>query len=355
MQSYDVYHLPSYHKIAEERGEGKALFFVYSEGLHTIALPLLIRTIDPSPVLSGREEKYSDATSAYGYIGPVASHLPIPAEITKRFHGSLMKAFLDLNLVTVFSRLHPLMPQLSLLSGLGYSSQIGETVSIDLTIPEEEQWSAFRRNHRADIQHLRSSGVTFLMDTQWDHYDEFASMYRETMQRVHADKFYEFDETYFHGLKRGFGDRLFLCFCKHENKLISGGLVTSCNGIIEFHLAATPNEWLHMAPMKLLFDGVRRWGVSIGARVLHLGGGVGSASDSLFHFKAGFSKTRNQFLTWRLIVQPDINESLVHERLGLVSLEDDVDYTRIFFPRYRLPLTNLSSPEMVGSNQYHLS
>ena len=41
-----------------------------------------------------------------------------------------------------------------------------------------------------------------------------------------------------------------------------------------------------------------------GNRVMHLGGGLGGAHDSLFDFKAGFSKDRQPFRTWRVVVDP---------------------------------------------------
>ena len=63
--------------------------------------------------------------------------------------------------------------------------------------------------------------------------------------------------------------------------------------------------------MKLLFDAVRLWANEHDARVLHLGGGVGNRGDSLFHFKAGFSKIRHQFSVWRWVLSPHINASLV--------------------------------------------
>jgi hypothetical protein len=335
METYDVYHLPLYHKLAEERGEGKAMLFVYSEDKYTIALPLLIRKIDRSPQENNDGLEWFDATSTYGYIGPLSSSFSISGEIIKRFHDELMEAFINLRLVSVFSRLHPLLSNAMLLSDFGICKKIGETISIDLTTPEADQWSAYRRNHRSDIQKLSSLGITFFMDTKWEHYNEFISMYQETMQRVHASKFYTFNDLYFHGLKRGFGERLFLCFCEYQNKFISGGLVTICNGIIEFHLAATPNEFLHMAPIKLIFDSVRRWGKSNGARIMHLGGGVGSVQDSLFHFKAGFSKIRNDFLTWQFIVQPAVYDLLVNEKLRNNVSSSDRDSNSFYFPEYR--------------------
>ena len=37
------HHLPFYHQLHEDRGEGKAHLFVYMDGSDTIAIPLLLR------------------------------------------------------------------------------------------------------------------------------------------------------------------------------------------------------------------------------------------------------------------------------------------------------------------------
>ena len=340
METYDVYHLPLFQKLAEDRGEGKASLFVYSEGQYTIALPLLIRKIDQSPLDNGDEDKWFDATSSYGYIGPICSVNSLPDEVIKNFQKELMNAFIELKLVSVFSRLHPLLTQVPLLSDFGECRKIGETVSVDLTIPETAQWAAYRRNHRSDIQKQRALGMEFMIDIRWEHYDEFINMYLDTMQRVQATDFYKFDKSYFYGLKQAFGDRLFLCFCVYQGKLISGGLVTLCNRIVEIPLAATPTEYLHLASIKLLFDSIRQWSISMNAKVLHLGSG----GDSLFHFKTGFSKSLNQNMTWRLIVQPKIYDSLVRDRFGETIPISDND-NRPFFPLYRL--SSMSSNSIV--------
>ena len=40
---YDWYHLSGYHRIAQSRGEGKAVLLVYQHSGHLVCLPLLLR------------------------------------------------------------------------------------------------------------------------------------------------------------------------------------------------------------------------------------------------------------------------------------------------------------------------
>jgi hypothetical protein len=82
-------------------------------------------------------------------------------------------------------------------------------------------------------------------------------------------------------------------------------LFTIRDGVVQYHLGGTRDEFLKISPMALIFDTVRLWANDVGARVLHLGGGVGGTNDdSLFHHKGGFSDRRHNFVTWRWIATP---------------------------------------------------
>src|SRR5438132_759156 len=121
-QQHDFHHLPQYHAVAEKRGEGVAQLYVYEAGEYVIALPLLLR----------RADEWFDATSVYGYGGPVASHSSVPAEVAREFQQALENELSCRRVVAVFARLHPLINQEPLLEGLGECPNNGDTISIDL-------------------------------------------------------------------------------------------------------------------------------------------------------------------------------------------------------------------------------
>jgi hypothetical protein len=60
----------------------------------------------------------------------------------------------------------------------------------------------------------------------------------------------------------------------------------------------------------VLLDEVRRWAARRGNRLFHLGGGRGGQCDSLFDFKAAFSKQTYDFYTWKGIIEPSVYEDL---------------------------------------------
>src|SRR5579871_5145735 len=127
--SHDFYHLPQYHALAERSGEGRALLFHYTDGEYSIALTLLIRSLDNIAGVHPSRD-WQDATSVYGYAGPVASHCEVPAPVLRNFQERLRERLLEMNIVTVFSRLHPMLGQQNFLRGLGDCRTLSQTVSI---------------------------------------------------------------------------------------------------------------------------------------------------------------------------------------------------------------------------------
>ncbi len=310
---HDFYHLPGYHSLAERRGEGAARLFVHKEGGYSVALPLLLRPLDGG---------LQDATSVYGYAGPAASHEEAPRAVLENFRAALRETLAGLRVVTVFSRLHPLLRQREIVAGLGDCVAGGNTISIDLTLPEEAQRAQFRSDHKRGINKARRAGMTVAEGAE--HLDAFIEIYTETMRRVNAAGHYFFDRAYFEELM-ALGDvRLFAALSGGE--VTAGALLFTCNGIVQYHLGGTRGKYLELAPMKLVFETVRLWAMEQGHTVFHLGGGVGSREDSLFHFKAGFSDRRHPFFTWRWVIDQEACDALCAGKAGGAAG---------FFPPYR--------------------
>ena len=347
---YDFYHLPCYHSLAEQRGEGRAYLFVYTDGPFVIAMPLLQRPVQTTPGLREKGEGWHDATTVYGYAGPVASHQEIPASTVQGFTRALSETLGQRRVVCAFSRLHPLIPQHALLSGFGEQKVIGRTVSIDLTLPAEAQRARFRKSHKRDITRLQKSGVECVYDRELTHLEAFIQIYHETMDRVHARAEYFFEPEYFHWLTASLGAHMHLFVCLMNGTVISGGLFGLCNGIVQYHLGGTRNDRRELASTKLLFNTVRLWGHARGAHTFHLGGGAESQEDSLLHFKQGFSDRLHDFAVWRAVLLPDVYAQLCQEktlwnsRRGLEPIGTD------YFPAYRCPSVRTGRSDSADRN-----
>jgi CelD/BcsL family acetyltransferase involved in cellulose biosynthesis len=336
MKSYDFYHLPSYHKLAEIQGEGAAELFVYRDKEYVIAIPLLLRPVSAIAGLEHAGKGITDATSVYGYCGPIASHSEVPISVVKDFQNSLRQMLQSKNVVSVFARLHPLFDQSTLLSGLGVIVNNGTTVSIDLSLAEQTQLDQYRKDHRIGIRKLREIGATCEIDTELVHLDAFIELYFRNMERVGAKAEYFFPRQYFDRLMSTTDATTRLFVCSIQGELACSSIFLKCGPIIQYHLSATSEKFLKNAPIKLLLDTVRHWGVEQGASTLHLGGGLGSNEDALFLFKAGFSKVRHQFSTWRWILSDVDYCNLTSLKTRMNEINVDQTNSNVFFPAYRI-------------------
>jgi hypothetical protein len=344
---YDFYHLPGYHALAQEQGEGSAHLLVWSEDSWTIALPLLLRSLEGVTGINGTGEGWRDATSVYCYAGPVASAVSIPEAVRQRFQNAIQEFLREQQVVCVFSRLDPLVPgQVDLLSGLGECKALAKTVSLDLTESSGIQRGHYRRNHREGIGKLRRRGITSFHDPDCVRLHEFIDLYHETMRRVGAAAAYFFPASYFRGLHACLGSRLHLFGCQIEGQLASCGLFVECNGILQYHLKGTRDAFLRLAPMKLLFDDVREWASARGLHVIHLGGGATSRpDDSLLHFKMGFSHRTHEFCIWRYIVAPEVYGQLCQDVTRWNERQQLLPTSGEYFPAYRCPTVPIPQTE----------
>ena len=319
MYQGDFYYTYDYHHISLDENY-KAQLYVYEEDGHTLCLPLIIRSIPDN-------KGFFDATSVYGYAGPLTSSSDIPEDIILNFQNALNKIFLENNIVAVFSRLHPYFKNEKYLGQLGEVVSLSETVYIDLKISPEEQYRQYRRDVKSRIKGLIRDGFTVFEDTELKYLNDFIRIYNENMKRVNAASIYFFPDDYY---KKFFesaeiGAKLF--FVMKDNEIAAGSIIVFSKTVIQYHLSATAGKYLKKSPIRLLLDYIRIENTGKQQDIFHLGGGVGSARDSLFEFKAGFSKARLNFKIWKYIV----NQQKYNELCQKENISPDEPY----FPAYR--------------------
>lgn len=207
----------------------------------------------------------------------------------------------------------------------------GETVNVDLTLPATTLWAQMRHNHRRDITKAIKSGLVARMDQGFERYGAFKQLYRATMDRRSASPYYFFGDEYFAGLRDALGERLHLCVVEKDDAVIGAGLFIETGGIVQYHLGGTDESFNRLESSKLMIHFACGWAKERGNHYMHLGGGVGGATDSLLHFKAGFSPLRHPFYTWRAVID-------MAEYRRLVRAHDpssDLETPGGFFPLYR--------------------
>jgi len=334
---HDIYHLPAYASLEANRQGGRALGVLIHDNNTRLLLPWILI---PTHIGGNKEPSINswDATSPYGYPAPliVGKTQNIDAFMDKAL-TTLKEEMASQKIATGFLRMHPLLQnQNSVLNHHGTVVQHGETIWLDLTLPNEELWRQTRKQTRNAINRLTAQGLTSRVDNSFTHYGYFRKIYYKTMNQADAANWYYFNEAYFQQLRDSLGKHLSLAIVEDgDGRICAGALFTETNGLVQYHLAATASDHPYRESMKLLLHFARTWFKERGNRAMHLGGGLSAEHDSLFLFKSGFSKLRSPFHTWRTI----FNENLYREAIQCweeKSGRQAGDITK-YFPPYHLP------------------
>ena len=313
---YDFYHTFDYHNLSKNEDE-KPLLLVYSQGDLSIAIPFLKRQIAGTP--------YFDFTSVYGYSGPIYKN--VPEDFNNTTFLSELKDYLFSNkIISVFSRLNPYFDQQSLiLKNLGETPVSGKVVNIDLTKSIEEQRSQYGKSTKNRTNKCRRIATVKEVTTKED-LETYIAIYYENMDRLGASDSYYFSKEYFFNFFEceDFKTRVLLVIENETGKAMAGAMFVESNSIIQFHLSGTRTEFLNWAPANLFLDEMRLIATEAGYKIFNLGGGLGGQEDSLFNFKASFSKDHRDFRLWRYIVDQKVYDTLSKGKEGS------------YFPLYRL-------------------
>ncbi len=313
--SYDFYHTYDYHVISTEKNEQPVLL-VYQEHNNMVVLPLILRPIENTA--------YSDFTSVYGYCGPL-TNIEDYAYDFSNFQLSLKNYLKEKGIVSLFSRLHPYITQDHIINGLGKTEGLGKVINIDVAQSLEESRRVYSKSNKNQINKLRRQCTVVLAQTK-EEILEFVDIYHENMRRLNAEDHYFFDEDYFLNFLDvdDFKTDILLVKDNETNKFIAGSMFVKTRSIVQFHLSGTRTAYLRMHPSKLFLDEMRIRATEEGYKFFNLGGGLGSHEDSLFDFKASFSKDFKYFEVWKWIVDKD-----VYDKLSVGKEASD------FFPKYR--------------------
>jgi len=326
----DVYHLSGWLSASSIIDKGQPQGIMVSYNHKKMFYPIIMREI-----ASATEAGVAgwDATSTYGYGGPIVDESLSQADI-----NIMMQAAVDFlceqGCVSWFIRLHPILNK-DWNVDVGQTIQHGPTLVSDLTKSADEHWQETQNRHRRGIRKaLKAEVITKIETLSPDNVQVFSGIYNETMTSVAANDYYFFDECYFQQLCRQLPQRLLLITANKDDSAIASSIYTTCEqtGIMQFHLGGTLEVGRQWQPSKLITHVARGWGREAGYQFLHLGGGVGTNQDSLYEYKKGFSSNELVFKTHRIITNPKKYQALIKAAKHI-----DSEAASDFFPLYRKP------------------
>lgn len=325
---YDIYYLSGYVCAFEQNGDGIATLFYYEKD-ETKAINIFMkRDISFSEVWKGKLErgKYFDIATPYGYGGFLIEGPDIEG-VQKEFQYYCQKE----HIVSEFVRFHPMLENWLGLGAYYTTNCAGNTVYMDIQ-NETTIWNNLTTKNRNMIRKAKKSGLRTYWGRDEAIIQEFMEIYNETMRKDQAADYYYFDRKFYESILEDIPNNALWFYVKLEEKIVAISIFIMANGKMNYHLSASRKEYQKFAPTNLLLYDAAVWGSQNGCQTLHLGGGLGAQSDSLYKFKKSFNRNEDkQFWTGKRIFDKDTYDYLMEMRTQLEDISNKNDY----FPEYR--------------------
>lgn len=271
---------------------------------------------------------YFDWETPYGYGGPLTDY-SISDVSQELFKGEIQDYCIVHGIVSQFVRFHPLLKNHEALHSVIEARYLRDTIFIDTTSPELIMANMDSKS-RNMIRKAQKNNVSIVKKDIRD-FDDFGSMYIETMKRNGAEDYYAFDRSYFESLSL-LKDYAFILYAVHEGRPISGSVMYYNDRYMHYHLSGSYTEYRMYSPSNLLLYEAACWASENGIKQFHLGGGM-SPDDSLFGFKKQFNKNgRASFFVGRTIFNQGVYRELLKIRK---NMDSGFDIDNGFMIQYR--------------------
>lgn len=301
----DAYYTEEYVKLYETDSE-RALCYIYTEGDNCFLMPFLSRSF------SHKRETYYDFETAYGYGGPIYN--TGDANFIQNAWNAFMKYANDNHYVCGFVRFHPLLNNIEGFEKVGKLFLDRKTVAIDLSEGVDAAWmNEIHTKNRNVIKKGEKNGLKFIVDDNYERLPEFIDLYNSTMDKLSAEDFYYFQNSYYENLKTNIKDS-FLGLVENQGKIIAAAIFFYSLPYGHYHLAGSDRTALSLSPNNFLLWNAAKELAGRGVKKFHLGGGTdGREDNNLYQFKRKFSKSEYQFSFGKLMFNQVVYDSVVAE------------------------------------------
>ena len=322
---FDVYWLSGYVKAFKIHGDGEPLLFYWDDGETRGINVVMKRDVSNDAHFTGIIEKgkFFEFSTPYGYGGWL-----IEGKNTEKLFEGYEKWCQKNSIISEFVRFHPMLQNQVKCENHYSVVQLGEVVHMELSSPEII-WKNIISKNRNKIRKAVKNNVQIYNGRYPEIYERFQIIYNETMDRDHAEDYYYFDKDFYISILDELPENAQVFYAEKDGTVIAASIILAANGMMDYHLSGSIQEYSSLAPTNLLLYKAALWGCANGYKTLYLGGGVGSGEDSLFKFKRSFYKgDLNRFHIGKKIFDQEGYDTLTKLRIDKVSDEK-------FFPVYR--------------------
>lgn len=299
----DIYYTEEYAKLYSEK-DAIIVSAVCIDDCNYLLMPFLKRKVG---------ETSFDFETAYGYGGPITN-----TNDSSWNRAAIKEMIIFLHkeyFICGFIRFNPLLNNADLCRDLFSVIDDRKTVVIDTSMSCDDIWTRqLSSKNRNMIRKAEKNGLKFSADYEFAHLNDFISLYNSTMERLEADDFYYFDESYYKQYVRNLKNKSFLGVITLNNKLVAAAMFMYDGYHGHYHLAGSNHEGARLGANNLMLWSAACEMNKLGVRQFHLGGGINSdPENSLLKFKNSFSKTLIQFSIGKLVINENAYKKICTE------------------------------------------
>lgn len=216
----DIYYSSNYARVIKSNNEGEPLLIHYKNN-NVEAINVVIKTdVSEYNLLKGNIEKnlYFDYSTPYGYGG-----ILFKDNYDKETKNNIINLYISYskknNILTEFVRFHPVLENYGDLNTFEIID-LGPTVTVNTT-NYDDAWLSYHSKKRNMIRKAHLLNVKIDYGCSKELVDEFKDLYIGTMDRLVADKYYYFSESYFEELHKSMNGNYLVFYAEYDNKKIA--------------------------------------------------------------------------------------------------------------------------------------
>jgi hypothetical protein len=330
----DIYFQWGYIKPFKIHGDGEPFLFYYSDENGRAANVFFLRDVSKAEGLRGKVDcnRYFDICSAYGYGGLLYEGTNLD-KLAFNYSGVFNQYCLENNIISEFIRFNPLIENHKFLVNVYNIMPARKTVYIDLSKGEEFVWANLKNKNRNAIRKAMKYQIEIINGRSTELIEKLIELYKETMDREHADQYYYFEKEFFYDTLDELSENSTIFAARYNNKIISAFLILYNERYAHYHLGGNNEEAMYLHANNLLLYEASKWALERGISGFHLGGGHSDCNDNLFRFKKTFSQSEplNFYIGKKIHDEQAYNDLINIRKKTDIRFDDSSEY----FPKYR--------------------
>ncbi len=325
VKNQEVYYQWQYIDAFYKNGDGEPKLAYAEDNGEYVYNVFFIRDIAKDLCLTNAYQ-YFDITTPYGYGGVNTNSNN--KTLLNYFFKSFKEYCNNNKIVSEFIRLNPILNNYKYYSDDYEICNISKTVYIKLNNPDQI-WNDMESRGRNTIRKAQNNNLEIKSGFDEEFLGEFIKIYKDTMTRDNADKYYYFNDDFFKSILenlKGFAKIYTVYF---DNKPINSSIILFNGENAHYHLSGTLSNYMRLGANNYALYEIALDLCKMGYKKFHLGGGYGGDDSPLLKFKKSFNKNGelNFYIGKRIF---DI------ENYDRLCDELKIDDNSGFFPAYRI-------------------